>query len=173
VRGRPVAAALAERWPDWTWECSHVGGDRFAANLVLLPDGAYYGYLDAESAVRVVEAHLRGEVEVDHLRGLSTEPPLVQAAVVAAMRRWGPVDARAFRSDTIGAVAGDQGGGGAWSVELTGTPGAGVPSRVRATVRRTTRPAELLTCQARTAAAATAYEVSDLREVADLGHGAG
>ena len=39
IRGRPVAAALAARWPDLVWECSHVGGDRFAPNVVLLPDG--------------------------------------------------------------------------------------------------------------------------------------
>ncbi|WP_426564436.1 sucrase ferredoxin [Angustibacter sp. McL0619] len=172
LRGRPVAAALAEHWPDWTWECSHVGGDRFAANVVLLPDGAYYGYLDPPSAVRTVQGHLRGQVEVEFLRGLSTEPPIVQAAVVAAMQRWGPCGARAFRSEQLGPVLSDP-NGGAWSVELAGRPQDGVPARVSATVRRTTRAAELLTCQARSAVAATAYEVTDLREVADVEHGAG
>jgi hypothetical protein len=34
VRGRPVAAALAAAYPERTWECSHIGGDRFAANVV-------------------------------------------------------------------------------------------------------------------------------------------
>ena len=46
VRGRPVAAALAERHGDRVWECSHVGGDRFAASVVVLPDGTYYGGLE-------------------------------------------------------------------------------------------------------------------------------
>ena len=52
LRGRPVAAALAARWPGQVWECSHVGGDRFAPNVVVLPDGFYYGNLDPETAVR-------------------------------------------------------------------------------------------------------------------------
>src|SRR5690606_35152795 len=38
VRGRPIAAELATRWPDVVWECSHLGGDRFAGNVVMLPD---------------------------------------------------------------------------------------------------------------------------------------
>ena len=34
--GRPVAVALAEARTGWdVWECSHVGGDRFAANVLL------------------------------------------------------------------------------------------------------------------------------------------
>ena len=32
-RGRPLAAAIAARWPDITWESSHLGGDRFAATF--------------------------------------------------------------------------------------------------------------------------------------------
>ncbi len=39
VRGRPVARVLAARWPRQTWECSHLGGDRFAANVLVVPDG--------------------------------------------------------------------------------------------------------------------------------------
>ncbi|MCY7304461.1 MAG: sucrase ferredoxin, partial [Thermoleophilia bacterium] len=31
-RGRPVAATLSERRPESVWECSHIGGDRFAPN---------------------------------------------------------------------------------------------------------------------------------------------
>ncbi|PFK65638.1 sucrase ferredoxin, partial [Priestia megaterium] len=55
VRGLPVGRALGERWPEQVWECSHIGGDRFAANVVVAPDGVYYGGLDAKSAVATVE----------------------------------------------------------------------------------------------------------------------
>lgn len=48
-----------------------MGGNRFAANLVVLPDGAYYRGLDATSAVEVVERHLPGRVDVEHLRGFT------------------------------------------------------------------------------------------------------
>ena len=50
-RGRPVAAALAAAHPELTWEVSHIGGDRFAANALVLPHGLYYGRLDADSVV--------------------------------------------------------------------------------------------------------------------------
>ena len=52
-RGRPVAAALEAAHPEETWEVSHIGGDRFAANLVVLPHGLYYGRLDAAAALGV------------------------------------------------------------------------------------------------------------------------
>ena len=80
VEGRPVAAALDADRPGSTWECSHVGGDRFAANLILLPHGLYCGGLDVDAARRVVAAYRAGEVVPEHLRGRSVFPPVVQAA---------------------------------------------------------------------------------------------
>src|SRR4029453_5830608 len=50
-RGRPVAAALAQAHPEETWEVSHIGGDRFAGNLLVLPNGLYYGRLDPGPAL--------------------------------------------------------------------------------------------------------------------------
>ncbi|HET9937930.1 MAG TPA: sucrase ferredoxin [Gaiella sp.] len=79
-RGWPVAAALTEAYPDRVWQCSHVGGDRFAANLVVLPQGLYYGRLTAASALEVVRGHLDGRVAVRSLRGRSCFVPAVQAA---------------------------------------------------------------------------------------------
>jgi hypothetical protein len=90
-RGRPVAAALAAAHPEETWEVSHVGGDRFAANLLVAPDGLYYGRLDAESALAVAAARMRGEVELDHLRGRTGYPMPVQAADIALRRELGLV----------------------------------------------------------------------------------
>jgi hypothetical protein len=81
-RGRPVATALAAEHPDLTWEVSHVGGDRFAANLLVLPHGLYYGALDQAAALRVADATLSGHVVLDHLRGRSRWPMPVQAAEV-------------------------------------------------------------------------------------------
>ena len=66
-----MAAALAEHWPEAVWECSHVGGDRFAANVVVLPDGFYYGQLDPESAVATVRSHLTGAVAARSLHVFS------------------------------------------------------------------------------------------------------
>lgn len=79
-RGRPLAAALSRSHPEQTWECSHIGGDRFAANLVVLPDGLYYGRVVPEVGRRIVRAHAEGSVDLDHLRGRAGVDFAVQAA---------------------------------------------------------------------------------------------
>ncbi|MBW8805608.1 MAG: hypothetical protein JF587_17420 [Catenulisporales bacterium] len=66
--GAPVARELAGRGLP-VWETTHLGGDRFAANMVCLPDGTYHGLLDRNSAVGVALASLRGEVSPAHYRG--------------------------------------------------------------------------------------------------------
>lgn len=86
VRGRGVAAALARRWPRATWECSHLGGDRFAANVLVLPAGVLYGGLDADTAVACLAGHATGRPRLEHLRGVSGVPAPAQAAVIAALR---------------------------------------------------------------------------------------
>jgi hypothetical protein len=85
-RGRAVAAGLATAFPDQTWEASHVGGDRFAANLVVLPHGLYFGRLDAPSARGVARLIAAGELDLDHLRGRAGLATPLQAAE-AALRR--------------------------------------------------------------------------------------
>jgi hypothetical protein len=88
-RGRPVARALAASHPAETWEVSHVGGDRFAANLLVLPHGLYYGALTPDSALEVARATAEDRLVVDVLRGRSCLPMPVQAAEVALRRELG------------------------------------------------------------------------------------
>jgi hypothetical protein len=87
-RGRPLAAALAAD-PDHAadvWECSHIGGDRFAGNLLVLPHGLYYGGLDVADALEVARATAEGRLVLDRLRGRSSLPMPVQAAEIALRR---------------------------------------------------------------------------------------
>jgi hypothetical protein len=79
-RGRPLAAALAAAFPEQTWEASHIGGDRFAGNVLALPHGLYFGRVDAEEAEAVARAYLEGRLSLPHLRGRSTESMPVQFA---------------------------------------------------------------------------------------------
>jgi len=79
-QGRPIARTLERSHPDVTWEISHIGGDRFAGNLLLLPHGLYYGRVTADSATTVVSAYTQGRMELAHLRGRSSYPTAVQAA---------------------------------------------------------------------------------------------
>ena len=43
-----VTAALARVFPDEVWECTHLGGHRFAPTALVLPTGYSYGRLDQE-----------------------------------------------------------------------------------------------------------------------------
>ena len=88
-RGRPLVTALASRRPDAVWECSHLGGDRFAGNVLVLPHGLYYGRLDPEAAARMAVWHHEGRLDLEHLRGRSGYPFAVQAAEIFLRRRLG------------------------------------------------------------------------------------
>ncbi|MFD7064527.1 sucrase ferredoxin [Streptomyces sp. NPDC059906] len=116
VRGRPVARALSERWPDLVWECAHVGGDRYAANVLIAPDGVYYGGLDARSCVETVGEHLAGRIHAEHLRGYTDLIPPQQAAVAAVLQLAGP----AGRQDY--AVTETSRNGDRWQIRIEGRP---------------------------------------------------
>ena len=142
VRGRPVAAALAEAHEELVWECTHVGGHRFAANVVLPLDGTYYGRVEAETVVAVVDAHLeKSEISADHVRGFSWMAPAAQAVAVEAHRRWGPAGVDDIEAASVVALA-----PGRWRVELTG--GDVIPSSITAEVEKMTGLDARLSCLA-------------------------
>lgn len=80
VKGRPVVTALAKAYPKLTWECSHLGGDRFAATMILFPHGLYYGRVPAADAAAIVAHYREGILEQRYFRGRSSLPNVVQAA---------------------------------------------------------------------------------------------
>jgi len=79
LRGRPLARALPAPGPADVWECSHLGGDRFAANVLVLPHGFYYGQVPGDGS-DLVAAHGRGQVALPWLRGRAGVPAPGQAA---------------------------------------------------------------------------------------------
>jgi hypothetical protein len=79
--GRTLYEALRDELdPEWAWQVSHIGGDRFAGNLVCLPEGVYYGRVDRETAGAVLDEHLARRVAMDNYRGRSIYTFAVQAA---------------------------------------------------------------------------------------------
>jgi hypothetical protein len=80
LRGRALVAALAADHAERTWECTHLGGHRFAANLVCLPDGIVYGRVTASDGPRLADAYLDGRVDPALLRGRSAWPAPAQVA---------------------------------------------------------------------------------------------
>src|SRR5581483_2187520 len=79
--GRPLFEALSEQADEgWVWQTTHVGGDRFAGNVIVLPEGLYYGRVSRADAWRVLDAHLEGRIELDRDRGRIDRERLAAAA---------------------------------------------------------------------------------------------
>jgi hypothetical protein len=79
--GRPLYDALREQVDDdWVWQCSHVGGDRFAGNLVCLPEGLYFGRVGPGDAWTVIDEYLAGRIDLERYRGRACYPFRIQAA---------------------------------------------------------------------------------------------
>jgi hypothetical protein len=156
IRGRPLAEELARRRPEEVWECSHVGGDRFAANLLTLPHGLYYGRVSPDVGMEVVTAHERGDVHPSFLRGRTTFLPVAQATQQHARLALGELAINALNPVSTKPLPERW-----WEVRLSHKP-----RDLVATVRTVTAgPAAFLTCAAQHEAHPPAFEVTDLREV--------
>lgn len=89
THGAPLYRALARFGDGAVWEATHVGGDRFAGNLVCFPHGLYYGRVGPEEAERLAAGYAGGMIDLDFYRGLSCYSPPVQAAETFIRRRLG------------------------------------------------------------------------------------
>jgi hypothetical protein len=69
--GIPVCRAFRQEVGERAWECSHVGGDRFAGNVVVFPYGIYYGRVGPEDVPEIVRRTEAGEVWLPGYRGRS------------------------------------------------------------------------------------------------------
>ncbi|MFP5072671.1 sucrase ferredoxin [Pseudonocardia nantongensis] len=79
IEGRPLAAELAGSGVD-VWECSHLGGHRFAPTALVLPSGYAYGRLDVSATLTAFDAARAGEMELGRCRGRTTWPGPGQVA---------------------------------------------------------------------------------------------
>jgi hypothetical protein len=98
--GVPVYNALRECEGENVWQSSHVGGDRFAANVVCFPHGLFYAHADEGAARRVVSEYRAGRVVTEKFRGRACYPGFTQAAEFFARAESGlaELDALRFRS---------------------------------------------------------------------------
>ena len=79
--GRPLYDELREEAdPAWVWQSTHVGGDRFAGNLVCLPEGLYFGRVGRSDVWGLLDEYLGGRIDLAHYRGRSCHAFAVQAA---------------------------------------------------------------------------------------------
>ena len=126
--------------------------------MVLVPDGFYYGNLDPASAVDVVRRHLAGQVDATWLRGTAAFPPPVQAAVIAAYQRLGPLPAGAVRVLRVDQDGPQAGHGTLTTVDLIAE--SDPERRLRVEIESVRRPPAHLTCRAIRETPATEYRMA-------------
>ena len=79
--GRPLYDALKGKVdPAWVWQSTHVGGDRFAGNVVVLPEGLFFGRVEGDDLNPILDSYFDGRIDLERYRGRSTYTFVVQAA---------------------------------------------------------------------------------------------
>ena len=107
LRGRPVAQALERARPGRVFETTHLGGDRFAANLLVLPMGELYGRVPPAGAAELADRTDAGEVVPELMRGRIGLSPIAQAALIYAHQRLGIVARDALAVTSVERVDAD------------------------------------------------------------------
>ena len=97
--GRPLYDALAEQADDgWVWQSPHVGGDRFAGNVVVLPRASTSAGSGPRRPGRCWTSTSPAASHLDLYRGRSAYTFAVQAAERAVRERGGPARRRRPRA---------------------------------------------------------------------------
>jgi hypothetical protein len=128
--GLPVYRALreCETAREQVWQSSHVGGDRFAANLVCFPHGLFYAHLTEETARWAAEEYEAGRLLLDKYRGRACYSHHVQAAEFftrAETNARGLADLRFHSSERTGETRwriGFAGAGAVYEAEISRRP---------------------------------------------------
>jgi hypothetical protein len=138
--GRPLYDALRAAAPRGeVWQSTHVGGDRFAGNVVALPQGTFHGRVGPDDVPGLLAALGTRRVDLEHYRGRSGYPFHVQAAE-RALRAAGGL----LGIDDLVLLASERRGEDAWHVRFR-TPDGAVH---RLDVVAELGEPELLTCEA-------------------------
>ena len=130
--GRPLVRALKAAGVPRVWESSHLGGDRFAGNLLCLPHGLYFGQVAPEDGAagggrlpggRDRARAVPGAVVLPHGRAGGRDPGPSGARAPGASTTWCPVPAGRRRlgpgDDEVALRAAD---GRTWSARVRTAP---------------------------------------------------
>lgn len=113
--GRPLYEALARQAAQQdnaaVWQCTHIGGHRYAPTLVVLPLGCFYGFVPPTASAELLASAAAERVWLSHFRGRACYTPIVQAADYFLRQATGELELGAFRL-----AAAEPLGGGRWQV---------------------------------------------------------
>jgi hypothetical protein len=104
--GVPVYRALSQRDDLDVWQTTHLGGHRFAATLLTLPDGLSYGRVEPDEVDALAQALHAGEIHrLDRFRGRTALPAAGQAAEHFFRARSGQMRVDAVRGVELETIA--------------------------------------------------------------------
>jgi hypothetical protein len=151
--GLPVFYAAREAARGQAWQCSHVGGDRFAGNMICFPHGVYYGHVAPGDVPGLINAYQRGEIDLRHYRGRCCYSKPVQVAEYFVRAETGLLRIDHLHLETASRIE------GGWTVRFRGV------NDFHEVSFRGCEPAEpqYLTCQAERANPIPRYEMTSLR----------
>lgn len=78
--GLPALNAMEGMTGISAWETTHLGQHRFAANILVLPEGIYYGRVSPDNISAIADNHLNGDLTLEYLRGRAAMSKPQQAA---------------------------------------------------------------------------------------------
>jgi hypothetical protein len=121
------------------WQSSHVGGDRFAANLLSFPHGLFHAHMDEAAGRRVVEEYREGRMVLEKFRGRACYSQQAQAAEFFVRVASGVTGVEALRFHSS-----ERAGAAAWRVRFS-EAAAGRVHEARVS-RRLSEFQNLITC---------------------------
>jgi hypothetical protein len=99
------------------WQCSHIGGHRFAATGVCFPHAIYYGGLAPEEASTLVRMYREGEIYFERSRGRASYSREAQVAEQFLREQTGERRLNAFTLDQVHQE------GQHWHIQFSGRDG--------------------------------------------------
>lgn len=120
--GVPIYRALEQEFehdPDVSvWQCTHIGGHRYAATAAILPSGVVYGYLTPENVSTVAEAIRNNQVHLPCYRGRTIYEGIVNAAEYYLREATGQTGLGALTLVSAEETTSDPQGESHWRVEF-------------------------------------------------------
>lgn len=80
LHGTRVYEAMSEYAGESVWQTTHLGGHRFAANVIAMPHGLFYGRVTENEARQLIDEYRQKRILLSHLRGRSGYTAFEQAA---------------------------------------------------------------------------------------------
>jgi hypothetical protein len=67
--GLRIYQELRQNVGERAWQCSHIGGHRFAPTALFFPEGICYGRMEPEAVPALIEQQRNGHLSLHYLRG--------------------------------------------------------------------------------------------------------